>query len=307
MARVTAQLDRICSSWTALSSKSTLLMALPESQQAYHIGFKETTLKLFELRDAASCLGYLLPILESLPPTFSLLDVGCGAGSITLDLGRRFPQAKIIGVDQSKESIERCRASQAALGIETGVEFRQGDILRPEEFLSADEMGTFDVVEEHTSLVCIPDNVAVLRQMRQLARPGGGLVACRDGDIASQVLWPPCPGNAELQLAIYRLNGLDVETGRKLVSKALEAGFRRDQITPSASVMSNTSVDERHALGASLLDILTDPNSEYRRAAARLGYTNVDLEPIRRNMEAFMAAEDGMRLLICTEIICRMD
>ncbi|PGH27484.1 hypothetical protein AJ80_00724 [Polytolypa hystricis UAMH7299] len=282
-------------------------MASSASQSKYHIGFKKETIKLFELRDVSTCLQYLLPTLKSLPPTFSLLDVGCGPGSITLDLARHFPHAKIIGVDQSTTVIERNRASIETLAPGTRVEFRAGDILSPESFLTPDEIGAFDVVHEHTTLICIPNNGAVLKQMRLLAKPNGGIVACRDGDTQSQVVWPPCQENAELQERIYRMNGLETQTGRQLISKALEAGFRRDQITASASVLSNITTPERQAYAGSMLDILADENSEYRRAAAKFGYSDEQVEVLRENMRKFIEADDAWRLLICTEIICRLD
>ncbi|KAF9880524.1 methyltransferase- family protein [Colletotrichum karsti] len=278
------------------------------NESSYHIGFKKGTIKLFELRNVSTCLQYLLPTLKSQPPTFSLLDVGCGPGSITLDLARRFPQAKIIGVDQSAEVTDRNRASVEALAPNTRVEFRQGDVLKPETFLTPEEMQTkFDVVHEHTTLICIPENAPVLKKMRTLAKPNGGIVACRDGDTQSQVLWPPCPENAELQERIYRMNGLETQTGRQLIHKALAAGFRRDQITASASVLSNITPEERFAYAGSMLDILADENSEYRQAAAKFGYTAEQIDVLRANMQRFINAEDGWRLLICTEIICRLD
>ncbi|TEA10706.1 putative methyltransferase [Colletotrichum sidae] len=283
-------------------------MASDNTESKYHIGFKQGTIKLFELRNVSTCLQYLLPTLRSLPPTFTLLDVGCGPGSITLDLARHFPQATIIGVDQSAEVTERNKASVETLAPGTRVEFRQGDVLKPESFLSPAEMAArFDVVHEHTTLICIPENAPVLRQMRLLANPKGGIVACRDGDTQSQVLWPPCPENAELQERIYRTNGLETQTGRRLVRKALAAGFRRDQITASASVLSNITPDERFAYAGSMLDMLADEDSEYRRAAAKFGYTDEQVEVLRANMQRFIDAEDAWRLLICTEIICRLD
>ncbi|KAK4113006.1 S-adenosyl-L-methionine-dependent methyltransferase [Canariomyces notabilis] len=277
-------------------------------KQEYHIGYKEDTLKAFELRNVKTCLGYLLPTLEALPPTFSLLDVGCGPGSITFDLARRFPQAKIIGVDIGTEVIARNNANIPTAAPGTGIEFRAGNILEPESFLSAEEISSgFDVVHEHTTLICIPNNIEVLRQMKRLAKQDGGIVACREGDTHSQVLWPPCPESAELQERIYKLNGLDTQTGRKLVSKALEVGFPRDQITASASVLSNITRPERELYGGSMLTMLADENSQYRKAAAQFGYTEEQVEVLRKNMERFIASDDAWRLLICTEVICKLD
>ncbi|KAF5845453.1 hypothetical protein GGP41_003125 [Bipolaris sorokiniana] len=279
-------------------------MSTDSSPAKFHIGYNNTIIKNFELRNVSTCLGYLLPTLESLPPNFSLLDVGCGPGSITFDLARRFPQAKIIGLDQSGTIVERNNANIVNNAPNTNLDFRVGDILRPESFLTADEIGNFDVVHEHTTLICIPDSAPVLEQMKILAKPNGGIVACRDGDTQSQVVWPPCPETDELQERIYRMRGLETQMGRRLITKALEAGFRRDQMTASASVMSNITLVERQAYAGSMLNMLDDENSEYRKAAKKFGYTEEQVEVLRERMRRFIAAEDAWRLLICTEIIC---
>ncbi|KAH7072064.1 S-adenosyl-L-methionine-dependent methyltransferase [Paraphoma chrysanthemicola] len=273
----------------------------------FHVEYNDTTVKNFELRNVSTCLQYLLPTLQSLPPNFSLLDIGCGPGSITFDLARRFPFAKIIGLDQSSAIIERNQANIPHHAPNTNLEFRAGDVLRPESFLTNDEIGMFDVVHEHTTLICIPDNAPVLKQMKLLAKPHGGLVACRDGDTQSQIVWPPCRENDELQERIYRMNGLETQMGRRLITKALEAGFRRDQITASSSVMSNVTLEERTAYAGSMLNILADENSEYRMAAKKFGYSDEQVEVLRQNMRRFIAAEDAWRLLICGEVICRLN
>ncbi|KAF1828646.1 S-adenosyl-L-methionine-dependent methyltransferase [Decorospora gaudefroyi] len=282
-------------------------MASNTAPTKFHIGYNDATVRNFELRNASTCLQYLLPTLHTLPPTFSLLDVGCGPGSITFDLAWRFPQAKIIGLDQDRAIIERNQAKVKTLAPATKLEFRVGDILNPKSFLTMDEIGHFDVVHEHTTLICIPDNTAVLKQMKLLAKSNGGIVACRDGDTQSQVVYPPCPETAELQERIYRMNGLETQTGRRLMTMALEAGFRKDQITASASVLSNITAEERQAYAGSMLNMLADETSEYRQAAAKFGYTDEQVEVLRENMRRFIAAEDAWRLLICTEIICKLD
>jgi len=275
-------------------------------QQNYHIGHKEETLKAFELRNVSTCLGYLLPILESLPPNFSLLDVGCGPGSIPFDLARRFPRARIMGVDLGDEVIQRNNDNIAAFAPDSSIEFRAGNILEPHTFLSPDEIGSFDVVNGHTTLICISDNVGALRQLKRLAKQDGGIVACREADVLSQVVWPPVPESAKLQERIYAMNGLDTQMGRKLLSKALEVGFRRNQITASASVLSNITATERQLYAGSMLSVLADETSDYRRAAAKFGYTEEQMGVLRANMEKIIAADDGWRLCICTEIICKL-
>jgi hypothetical protein len=49
-----------------------------------HLGGDDpNTVKFYESRRAESCCHYLLPHLK---PSYSILDVGCGPGSITSDL-----------------------------------------------------------------------------------------------------------------------------------------------------------------------------------------------------------------------------
>jgi hypothetical protein len=142
--------------------------------------------------------------------------------------------------------------------------------------------------------------------LKRLAKQDGGIVACREADVASQVIWPPVPESAELQERIYAMNGLDTQMGRKLLSKALQVGFHRNQITASASVISNITASERLLYAGAMVAMLADENSDYRKAATKFGYTDEQIEVLRRNMEKIIAAEDGWRLCICTEIICRL-
>ena len=140
--------------------------------------------------------------------------------------------------------------------------------------------------------------------MKTLAKLNGRIVACRDGDTQSQVVRPPSPETDELQERIYRMRGLETEMGRRVITKALEAGYRRDQITASASVMSDITLEERQACAGSMLNMLADENSEYCKAANRFGYTEEQVEVLRERMRKFIGAEDAWILLICTETVC---
>ncbi|KAK2751174.1 hypothetical protein FQN57_000251 [Myotisia sp. PD_48] len=273
-------------------------------QTNYHIGENEDILRLFKLRNATTCCGYLLPVLRELPPDFKLLDVGCGPGSITFDLARMFPRAKIIGIDQSASVIEQNKVNIAKIAPGSDIQFRVGNILQPDEFLSAEEIGSFDMVHEHTTLIHIPDNVEALRQMKRISKPDG-IIASRNGDLRSQIIYPHCKEYQEFINALYALDGSDIETGRKIISKAIQAGWAREQIQVSTSVLMINTPEERALFATSMLNNLADAESDISKGAETLGYTEEKLRAVKENMEQFRDAQDGWRLVICCEIICR--
>ena len=83
-------------------------------------------------RDEASALDELLEpflgsIIAALPRvvTGNILDVGCGAGALSLELARQFGGAKVTGVDVSKPMLSLARARAEGLGER--LQFIEGD------------------------------------------------------------------------------------------------------------------------------------------------------------------------------------
>ena len=94
-------------------------------------------------------------------PERSILDVGCGTGSMLPLLGR-FGAAQ--GVDTEPKAIELCHER----GL-TAARLYDGSRL-PFDDAEFDVACAFDVIEH------IPDDVAALRDMARVVRPGGRLV-----------------------------------------------------------------------------------------------------------------------------------
>ena len=278
-----------------------------KAKEQYHLGEHEETLKLFGSRNAQDCCGYLLPHLRSLQPTFRLLDLGCGPGSITFDLANLFPEAFIIGIDLSTEVTAQNNARIVQYSKYGNIEFRAGDMLDPLSFLNESELGTFDVVHEHATMIHMPDAPEALRQMRRMCKKKGGVVASRNGDMTSQILHPPCPENMTLILKSYEASHGDASVGRKLVEHAVQAGWNREQIVSSASIMSNRTGEERLVYAKSMLANLGDENSDMRMKAASFGFGPKDIQKMRDNMVRFAEAPYGARLLVCCEIMCFND
>jgi SAM-dependent methyltransferase len=180
-------------------------------QDRYTHGHHDSVLSSHRTRTAADSAAYLLGYLR---PGQRLLDVGCGPGSITVDLAAAVAPGMV-----------------AALEREPSVLAEVGDVYA----LEFDD-AAFDVVHAHQVLQHLSDPVAALREMRRVTAPDG-LVAVRDADYAA-MWWYPLDDRMARWSEIYRTvaqsNGAEPDAGRRLLGWAQEAGF--SEVRPSASV-----------------------------------------------------------------------
>lgn len=196
--------------------------------ERYSHGHHRSVLRAHGARTAADSAGYLLPHLT---PASSVLDVGCGPGTITLDLAAAVgPGGRVVGLDAAGAAIEAARAEAARRGV-TGVEFAVADV----GALPYPD-ATYDVVHAHQLLQHLADPVAALRELARVTRPGG-LIAARDADYAAMT-WYPASEGMTTWLATYRalarLNGGEPDAGRRLRGWAHAAGLVDVRATASA-------------------------------------------------------------------------
>ncbi|HEX8727134.1 MAG TPA: class I SAM-dependent methyltransferase [Ktedonobacterales bacterium] len=121
-------------------------------------------------RRAAQWVPFLLPHLR---PGMRLLDVGCGVGSITLDLAELVAPGAVVGVDMDEAQLRLAREAATARGL-TNARFEVGSVF---ELPCAD--ASFDVALAHTLLFHLSDQPRALRELRRALAPGG-LVAVSD-------------------------------------------------------------------------------------------------------------------------------
>ncbi len=96
----------------------------------------------------------------------SALDVGCGPGNSTAIVKAQFPDARVLGIDNSEDMLARARTQY---GAET--EFQLCDITSG---LSEIRPG-FDIVFSNACLQWVPDHKRVLPALYELLNPGGVL------------------------------------------------------------------------------------------------------------------------------------
>jgi ubiquinone/menaquinone biosynthesis C-methylase UbiE len=184
----------------------------------YTHGHEQATLASHGARTAATSAAYLLPYLA---PGATVLDVGCGPGTITLDLAEVVAPGQVVGVENVEAPLAAAREEAAQRG-DTTTRFEIADVTA----LPYDD-DSFDVVHAHQVLQHLTDPVLALREMSRVCRPGGW-VAARDADYAAMAWHPQVPG-LDLWRDTYRAvahgNGAEPDAGRMMRTWANEAGL----------------------------------------------------------------------------------
>lgn len=263
--------------------------------ERYSHGHHESVLRAHTWRTAENSVGYLLPHLR---PGASLLDVGAGPGTITVDLARRLAPGRVVGVDASADVVAQAQAHAAAEGV-TNVTFATADAYRLD---AAD--GSFDIVHTHQLLQHLARPVDALREFRRVAGPDG-LVAAREVDYAGIIIHPHIPALddwLDRLLRMGRNNGGEPSAGRRLKAWARAAGFA--DVTVSASTWLFETDEQRAWWGGSWADRAL--HSSYADHALEQGIADrADLERISAGWREWAASEDGWLLMPHGEILAR--
>ena len=227
-----------------------------------------------------------------------MLDVGCGPGTITVDLAARVPDGQVTGIDAADGVLDTARQEAQRRGQEN-VRFEPGNVYQ----LGYPD-GTFDVVHAHQVLQHLSDPVAALAEMRRVCRPGG-LVAARDGDYGGMFWYPSEPGLTEWQAlyrSVARALGGEPDAGRHMLAWARSAGF--EEIVASASAWCYAGPVDRPWWGGLWAQRLTE--SPFGDRAVEQGRaTREDLERLAQAWLRWADSEDGWFTIPHGEVLCR--
>lgn len=193
---------------------------------AYVHGYDEAA--RLRLRDQAAALDELLHSDTLYEPGSKVLEAGCGVGAQTLALARNSPEARILSIDISQESLNEAQANVRAAGF-TNVQFRHADIydlpFQPESF-------------DHLFVCFLLEHLAqpeeALRRLRPLLRTGGTITVI-EGDHGSTYFHPEDPAAREairMQVELQRAAGGDADIGRRLFPLITSAGFANVRVSP---------------------------------------------------------------------------
>jgi SAM-dependent methyltransferase len=265
----------------------------------YTHGHHPSVLRSHTWRTVENSAGYLLPHLR---PGMTLLDVGCGPGTITADLAALVAPGRVVGLERAEDVLAQAAAAAVAKGVAEHVEFAVGDVHSldfPDD--------TFDVVHAHQVLQHVGDPVRALREMRRVCKPGG-VVAARDGDYAA-FFWFPAIRALDEWMTLYqqvaRANGGEPDAGRHLKSWARQAGFADGAIRATASTWCFESDADRAWWGGLWAERAV--KSDFARVAVEGGFaTPADLERLAEGWLAWAADADGWLCIPHGEILCRV-
>jgi len=99
----------------------------------------------------------------------NILDAGSGPGVFSFELGRRFPDAHVLGIDLLESAIDDCRKIAHRSKVKN-VTFLKKDIE------SLEEKNFFDLILCVDILEHVEDDLKVLKALFDVASPGGILV-----------------------------------------------------------------------------------------------------------------------------------
>ncbi|EXJ87497.1 hypothetical protein A1O3_04457 [Capronia epimyces CBS 606.96] len=307
---------------TSTSTPSAPASAPPTSPPptVYTQGHSASVLASHLSRTVENSASFLLPHLK---PGFTVVDLGCGPGTITRGFCAHVPGGKVIGIDASAEVIERARSLLSA-----SAEMEQDATLNSAnedatlksanqdpaslEFLVADVTArlpfpdaSVDVVYTHQTLLHIPAAERVVQEAYRILRPEG-MLAMREA-LAITFL----PANAGtlayaegLDKAVRDTGASGFQAGRTLHLWALRAGFDRAkmQVGAGASCYAGPGGDAKWwaDLHAERLD--GDVGARWRDSGV------VDdqraIEDMKAGLAAWGGCDDAWASVMQGEVIC---
>lgn len=270
------------------------------SGDVYTHGHHASVLRSHAWRTAENSAAYLLPELVA---GQRLLDIGCGPGTLTLDLAERVAPGQVLAIDRAEGVLDVARENAARRGIAT-VRYASGDAydLRAHG-LDLDD-GSFDVVHMHQVLQHLGEPVAAMREARRVLA-AGGVFAARESLYASKTWTPDEPMLdrwLELYLEVSRRNRGEPDAGRYLLSWALQAGFA--DVRASTSTWTFAEPEACAWWGGLWAERVTE--SDFAAQAVEYGLTDTaELQRIAEAWRRWAEAPDAFFMVPLGEILAR--
>ncbi len=183
--------------------------------------------QLLVARTATKEAAFLLPHLR---PGMTLLDCGCGPGTITTGLAEVLAPGRVVGIDMDEERIAAAREHAAERGV-NNVDFQAANVYQlpfPDDF--------FDAAFEHSVLMHLKDPLIAVQEIRRVLKVGG-VFGARDNDMSDiEANFNPVLEHAtELVQNWFAHRGSGLQFARRLRGVLGRAGFCRVEASASCN------------------------------------------------------------------------
>ena len=172
----------------------------------------------YAVRDA---LGVVDFFLRHLKPGMSVLDCGCGPGTITQGIAQIVAPSKVVGCDLEPGMVERAAALSEGKGLDN-LSFQVGNILD-----LPFEDNTFDAVMSCAVTEHLSEPVKAMSELGRVVKKGG-IVGITRTDWSANLFAPPCP-SAERFIELFEhgftTQGATMFGGKDLPRMLQEAGL----------------------------------------------------------------------------------
>lgn len=187
--------------------------------ETYTPGYSENAAAFMARRRADTHAAFFLPQLRA---GMTVLDCGCGPGTITLGLAERVAPGMVTGIDAEESQVSLARANALAAGLV--VRFEAASV-----YEIPFPANSFDAVFSSALFEHLREPRRALGEIRRVLKPGG-VVGLRAPDWGGFLVHPAPPhvlASIEYYQALQSSNGGDVRAGRKLAGWLRDGGFER--------------------------------------------------------------------------------
>ena len=182
--------------------------------------------QLLVTRTASKDAAFLLPHLR---PGMTLLDCGCGPGTITIGLAEVVAPGRVVGIDRDEERIVAARKQAAERGV-NNVDFQLANVSQlpfPDDF--------FDAAFENCLLMYLKDPINAVQEIRRVLKQGGVFGASDNNMSYIKANFNPVLEHAvELVISWYAHRGTSLQFARHLRGLLGQAGFCRVEASASS-------------------------------------------------------------------------
>lgn len=206
-----------------------------KDREQYTMGYGPAATAIMAVRTAESHAAFFLPQLK---PGMTVLDCGCGPGTITIGFAELVAPGQVVGTEIEDSQVDLARQNATKRNV-SNARFEVADI-----YALPFEPASFDAVFISAVLGNLREPVRGLREAYRVLKPGG-VIGVKEFDHGGDLFHPLNPALKQYNECYWRLrseNGHDPEGGRKVGAFLLDAGFRDVEMSARYESMADLKV-----------------------------------------------------------------